>query len=185
MSPVWERQPKESGKAFEALCVYLEMGPDRTLRAVARKLGKCDSQIKKWSTDWEWQARASAYQDHHSRLRQKAMEAATIAEANEWHKREEEMRLSQYNQAKRWIAKVDKLMEMPHARITSDTVEEDGKTIHRTIVNPVTCSLEGISKISERAHRQALEASRHEGCGWELGERRDEIWNVIDYEPKT
>ena len=36
----WERQERESDKAFAAFRVYLEMGPKRSLRAVAQKLGK-------------------------------------------------------------------------------------------------------------------------------------------------
>jgi hypothetical protein len=40
MAMVFEQQPKESDKAFAAFSLYLSLGPERSLSAVAAKLGK-------------------------------------------------------------------------------------------------------------------------------------------------
>lgn len=57
----WERQKGESAQAFEAFSVYLEMGTDRSIRAVGQKLDKSRTQIGKWSKAWGWQERVRAY----------------------------------------------------------------------------------------------------------------------------
>ena len=57
----WERQKGESDKAYEAFVTYRDMGTDRSIRAVARKLGKSRTQSGKWSSGWEWTERVRAY----------------------------------------------------------------------------------------------------------------------------
>lgn len=57
----WERQPKESAQAFEALDLYCKMGKKRSLRKVAEKLSKSDTLIKRWSSTWNWQKRSRDY----------------------------------------------------------------------------------------------------------------------------
>ena len=59
----WERQEGESAKAFEAFNVYLEMGADRSVRAVGQKLDKSRTLIGKWSATYGWVERAAAYDD--------------------------------------------------------------------------------------------------------------------------
>ncbi len=65
----WERQQGESAQAFEAFSVYLEFGPNRSIREVGRKLDKSRQQIGKWSSRWRWQDRIRAYDNE--LLRQK------------------------------------------------------------------------------------------------------------------
>jgi transposase-like protein len=57
----WERQPAETEKAFEALRCYLEMGVDRSIRHVAKRLGKSDTIVGRWSKKHEWVKRAREY----------------------------------------------------------------------------------------------------------------------------
>ena len=59
----WERQEGESAKAFEAFNVYLEMGADRSVRAVGQKCSKSVSLIMRWSATYGWVERAAAYDD--------------------------------------------------------------------------------------------------------------------------
>ena len=40
MPESFEQQPREGAKAFAAFSVYLSLGPERSLAAVGRKLGK-------------------------------------------------------------------------------------------------------------------------------------------------
>lgn len=57
----WERQPKESAKAYEAFDLYLKMGAERSCQKVARQLSKSDTIIKRWSSTWSWQQRVREY----------------------------------------------------------------------------------------------------------------------------
>ncbi len=57
----WERQEGESVKAFEAFTVYLEMGDERSLRAVGQRLGKSRALIERWSRTYQWVERVASY----------------------------------------------------------------------------------------------------------------------------
>lgn len=57
----WEQQPGESGKAFEAFKVYLDMGSERSIRAVGEKLGKSSTLMARWSSTHGWVERVIAY----------------------------------------------------------------------------------------------------------------------------
>lgn len=57
----WERQKGESEKAYEAFVIYRDMGADRTITAVAKKLTKSRTLIGRWSAQWNWQERVLAY----------------------------------------------------------------------------------------------------------------------------
>lgn len=57
----WERQEGESIKAFEAFTVYLEMGDERSLRAIGQRLGKSRALIERWSRTYQWVERVASY----------------------------------------------------------------------------------------------------------------------------
>lgn len=57
----WERQPNESAPAYEAFSLYRDMGLERSLRAVAEKLGKSRALIERWSAKHNWQERCRQY----------------------------------------------------------------------------------------------------------------------------
>jgi hypothetical protein len=67
-SKPWHQRPKEPAKAYELLCKYLEMGPDRSYRKLADKLKEDDTkeypkvaQIKRYGRAWDWVERAGVY----------------------------------------------------------------------------------------------------------------------------
>lgn len=60
MAMAFERQPRESAKAFAAFSLYRDMGPEPSLAAVAEKLGKSKTTIAKWSRNYHWQDRLTA-----------------------------------------------------------------------------------------------------------------------------
>lgn len=70
----WERQDGESPRAFEAFAAYLEMGADRSLRAVGQKLVKSYALISRWSAAHRWVERAAAYD---AEIRRQAYTAAS------------------------------------------------------------------------------------------------------------
>lgn len=57
----WERQKGESEKAYEAFVTYRDLGEKRTFTAVAKKLQKSCTLIRRWKVAWEWQERVRAY----------------------------------------------------------------------------------------------------------------------------
>ncbi len=60
----FDRQPGESEQAFTAFRAYLDLGPNRSLAAVGRQLGKSKALMERWSSQWSWVARVEAYTDH-------------------------------------------------------------------------------------------------------------------------
>lgn len=80
----WERQPGESRQAFEAFTLYRDMGLKRSIRAVAAALGKSATLLSRWSSRWQWPARAEAWdavKDEEARIAQ--LEA--VREMNKRH----------------------------------------------------------------------------------------------------
>lgn len=69
---LWERQKGESAQAFEAFSCYLEMGADRSIRAVSQKLGKSKTLIDRWSRTNNWVERCRAWDDHLQREARRA-----------------------------------------------------------------------------------------------------------------
>jgi hypothetical protein len=53
----------ESTPAFAAFRAYCIMGSKRSLRLVARGLGKSQQLLSRWSVAWSWQERVRAYDD--------------------------------------------------------------------------------------------------------------------------
>lgn len=58
---IWERQPNESEKAYEAFKIYLNLGDNRTAQAVADELQKSYTLIRRWKDKYSWKDRAIAY----------------------------------------------------------------------------------------------------------------------------
>lgn len=52
---------KETPAAYEALTCYLQLGKERSHKAVAAVLGRATSQLKTWSRLYSWKARTAAY----------------------------------------------------------------------------------------------------------------------------
>jgi hypothetical protein len=54
----WERQKGESGKAYEAFCVFRDIKPtDRTIVKVSDTISKSLPMLYKWKTVWQWDKR--------------------------------------------------------------------------------------------------------------------------------
>jgi hypothetical protein len=76
-SPIWERQPRESPRAFEAFALYRDLGPERTMANTGRKIGRGYKAMAKYADRWSWNKRALAW----DRMRDQAKSEAAIAEA--------------------------------------------------------------------------------------------------------
>ena len=98
----WERQPKESLKAYEALYLYLQLGDERSCAKVAKQLGKSTTIIERWCSAWHWVQRSSDY-DRELHRKELADKKAEIKKMQE-----RQMRTAQLLQ-KKAIEALDKL----------------------------------------------------------------------------
>lgn len=60
----WIRQNNESPERYEAFREYMHMGENRSLKAVAAKIGKSVRLINNWSAQDHWPARLLAYDQY-------------------------------------------------------------------------------------------------------------------------
>lgn len=104
----FEQQPRESAKAFAAFRTYLEMGPQRGLRNVARKLNKSLTQIGRWSSKFEWPARVQAYMATVAEQERLAIQVRAVEKAVEWEKMHEGVRREAWQEAEETIEMVRK-----------------------------------------------------------------------------
>lgn len=64
----WERQTGESTRAYEAFCVYRDMGAGRSLSKTWQSLGKSKGTITPWSSKYDWPQRAAAWDAEQDRI---------------------------------------------------------------------------------------------------------------------
>jgi hypothetical protein len=113
----YEQQPGESAKAYAAFQAYLGMGPQRSTREVGRKLSKSGALIFRWSSRWRWGERVRAW-DRDQAAKIKAAEDAALAQkAQEWLKRQDEIREREYRLAESLFAKVAQMLRKPLSKV--------------------------------------------------------------------
>lgn len=64
----WLRQPGEGIKPYEAFNTYMLMGTERSQAKVSNELGKSTALLSKWSVQWNWVERATAWDVEQERL---------------------------------------------------------------------------------------------------------------------
>lgn len=110
MPLTFEQQPRESNKAFAAFKTYLELGPERSLVAVADKHGKSKTMMEKWSRKFDWPARVQAHAAHLAMVERQAIEALAVEKAVDWSKVHESVRIAEWNRHKKLIALADEIL---------------------------------------------------------------------------
>ncbi len=66
----WDRQPRESAKAFQGFSLYRNLAEKRTYQQVAEQLHCNGSNIRRWATKWNWYERAREWDIHQDRIAQ-------------------------------------------------------------------------------------------------------------------
>jgi len=64
---IWQKRPEETSKAYEAFCLYRDMGPSRSLSKLNERMGKKPTyqrQIHEWSRKYDWVARCEAFDEN-------------------------------------------------------------------------------------------------------------------------
>lgn len=110
---LWEQQPGEGDKPWEAFVLYRDMGASRSQQAVADKLGKSTNLIYRWSSRWNWAERISAWNNENDRI----MRQDQISEIAEMRKRHAELAVAMVEKAKAALEQME-LSEMKPADIS-------------------------------------------------------------------
>jgi hypothetical protein len=92
----FEKQPRESAKAFAAFSLYLSQGPERSTAAVAKELAKSEQLVRRWSAKFGWTDRVAAHGAHLAIVEREAIEAAARGKAAEWSSREQKLRETEW-----------------------------------------------------------------------------------------
>jgi hypothetical protein len=100
----FEQQPHESIKAFTAFNLYLSLGPQRSLDAVATKLGKSKKLMERWSKRHAWVARVQAQSEYLAGLEREATGGLVRAKANEKLARQQKLVEAEWDMHERAIA---------------------------------------------------------------------------------
>ncbi len=166
----WEPEPGElrsGGKPWEAFKVYRDLGPVRTLRAVAEalygersKYGK--RTVEKWSSKFDWVERARAF-DNWLEMRDRAAVEAHINErAADYAARREELRLLNFKNEERAAEQVSRVIEQIEKTplVRSRTVRvEDGRAVEYVIesaVGPMDLAAQRLHKIAKGSEPEKL-----------------------------
>jgi len=79
---LWDRQPGETDKSWEAFQIYREMHADRTIEDTARALNrKAATHILEWSRRNSWRVRVEAYDRYLDRQAREASERMRVEQA--------------------------------------------------------------------------------------------------------
>jgi len=92
----FEKQPRESAKAFAAFSLYLSLGAERSLSEVAQKLHKSVTMLGRWSAKFGWPERVAAHAAHLAIVEREAIEVAARGKAAEWSSREQKLRETEW-----------------------------------------------------------------------------------------
>ena len=104
----FEQLSKESAKAFCAFSIYLNLGSERSLAAVGRKLGKSVGLLERWSSRWRWLERVAAHATHLAAVEREASEAVARGKSAEWLKRQEQIREREWTMHEKCIAAAER-----------------------------------------------------------------------------
>lgn len=64
-----DRLPRESSKAYQAWCVYRDLGIERSIKSVAAQCDKSEQIIGRWSSEFDWVERAAKFDAAQDQIR--------------------------------------------------------------------------------------------------------------------
>jgi hypothetical protein len=95
--PAFPRRPGETPRAFGAFLAFFQLGPSRSLPAVAEVLGENPATVKNWSSKYRWSDRLLAYQSGLLQTQVAAQAALAQSAAADWDRRVREFREHEWN----------------------------------------------------------------------------------------
>jgi hypothetical protein len=148
----FEKQPKESDKAFAAFSLYLGMGAERSAQAVARKLAKSGQLVRRWSARYRWAERVAAHGAHLAAIERQAQEAGLRAKAAEWLARQTELKEREWEMHEKCIAAARRAL----------TAFMEREKVYANLAD-IARILEVASKLGRMASGLATETVEHTG----------------------
>ena len=110
MALEFEKQDRESGKAFAAFAMYLSMGSERSLAQVGQRLGKSKALLERWSKRYDWGGRVQAHAAHFAMIEREATEAVARGKAAEWLTRQEKIRDREWSMHEKCLAAAERAL---------------------------------------------------------------------------
>jgi hypothetical protein len=111
----WEQQPGEAARAYEAARLFFELGPQRSVKTVALKLGKPVRTMHHYARRYRWNERAQAYDRHFYQIRQEQQEKVVAQRAEEewqrWSQRMYEGREHEWEVSRKLLARAREVLE--------------------------------------------------------------------------
>ncbi|MEI8290248.1 MAG: hypothetical protein WCH99_12325 [Verrucomicrobiota bacterium] len=104
MKQEFDQLPKESDRVYGYFRVYLELGPDRCIENVGKKVAKGRQYLQNLSKKFDWPARAHAFEQHFNEIQRKAIEQVACDRAVEWWQLHEPTRRQAWLVAEQMIA---------------------------------------------------------------------------------
>lgn len=83
----WDRRENETTKAYEAFCIYRDMGRERSISKVAAKLSKSETLIGRWSYTHGWVDRAAQWDDEQDRIEREIAQKEQVKAIKDMRKR--------------------------------------------------------------------------------------------------
>lgn len=133
----WQQLPGEHVRRFEAFALYRDMGTERSIREVARRLRKSVTLIGRWSSQDGWVDRVAAWQAYQDRqLREWQQE-----ERREAVRRLHRLSLKRLEVAEEWV---DKLTPAKRARLSAGQVTQMTAAAAKDLLLSVGASTENV-----------------------------------------
>lgn len=142
----FERQPEEKPRHYAAFALYRDLGAGRSLRTVAEalygvrwKYGK--RTVEKWSSRFDWVARAGAYDDWRELERRSAVEEHETKIAADYAGRRQELRrlnIENEERAANQTSRIlDELERTPLKTLRVSRTDNDGKPVEYIVESGV------------------------------------------------
>lgn len=134
---IWERQKNESVTSYECFQFWLELGDERTPKAVAEKFDLRITRVRAWAKKWDWNGRYNAWSDFLLSLQQKAIASKLKDAAESWADRRIYTGDKGYELGKKLIEKAEMMLQFdPIEKIVHRTerVVKDGEEIDLPVV---------------------------------------------------
>jgi hypothetical protein len=127
---IFEREPGETPKAWDAFKIYRDLGKGRTHKKVAELMGKTPGYCRTleiWSSKNDWIDRAQAWDDYHEMMRNEGAAEYVRAQGSDLATREAQVQEKILGLKEKIIPKLEAMTQFP---IERRTVEQDGRTVH-------------------------------------------------------
>lgn len=144
----WEQQHGETAKAYAAAREYFDLGAERSLAKVTTGSMR---QRERWSSQFQWVARAAAFDKRRADELEAMRRAALAAEVDLWAQRAAEQRKEDWELAQGLRRLAKQMMEWPLSTVSEDVIGET--QIKRVIVKPARWTLRTIAAFAEVSNK--------------------------------